>query len=173
MKQTTKFLHIVMCMVLGLSVSMTSCKDYDDDIDGLNQRVDALEKNLSELSTDFGGLAYVKSVTFADGVLTVTPSEGNAQTYTIPDNDTNTTYTVDVKRDGQKVTITLNGSDGSSSVKDFDLPQAESFNGQNLTLDNEGNICYMATSIYNLMTTQKHWPQVQFLTTREQGQKFE
>ena len=37
----------------------------------------------------------------------------------------------------------------------------------------EGNICYMATSIYNLMTTQKHWPQVQFLTTREQGQKFE
>ena len=38
MKQTTKFLHIVMCMVLGLSVSMTSCKDYDDDIDGLNQR---------------------------------------------------------------------------------------------------------------------------------------
>lgn len=142
MKQTTKFLHIVMCMVLGLSVSMTSCKDYDDDIDGLNQRVDALEKSLSELSTDFGGLAYVKSVTFADGVLTVTPSEGNAQTYTIPDNDTNTTYTVDVKRDGQKVTITLNGSDGSSSVKDFDLPQAESFNGQNLTLDNEGNICY-------------------------------
>ena len=142
MKQTTKFLHIVMCMVLGLSVSMTSCKDYDDDIDGLNQRVDALEKSLSELSTDFGELAYVKSVTFADGVLTVTPSEGNAQTYTIPDNDTNTTYTVDVKRDGQKVTITLNGSDGSSSVKDFDLPQAESFNGQNLTLDNEGNICY-------------------------------
>ncbi len=42
-----------------------------------------------------------------------------------------------------------------------------------LARDSEGNLCYMATSVYNLMTTQKHWPQVQFLTTREQGQKFE
>ena len=42
-----------------------------------------------------------------------------------------------------------------------------------LARDCEGNLCYMATSVYNLMTTQKHWPQVQFLTTREQGQKFE
>ena len=68
MKQTTKFLHIVMCMVLGLSVSMTSCKDYDDDIDGLTQRVDALESSLDQLSTDFGALAYVKSVSFENGV---------------------------------------------------------------------------------------------------------
>lgn len=142
MKQTTKFLHILMCMVLGLSVSMTSCKDYDDDIDGLNQRVDALEKSLSELSTDFGSLAYVKSVTFADGVLTVTPSEGQAQAYTIPDEDTNTTYSLDVQSDGQKVTITLKGNDGSSDVKSFDLPQAESFDGKNLTVDNDGYICY-------------------------------
>ena len=42
-----------------------------------------------------------------------------------------------------------------------------------LARDSEGNLCYMATSIYNLMTTQKHWPQVEFRTTREQGQKFE
>ena len=142
MKQTTKFLHILMCMVLGLSVSMTSCKDYDDDIDGLNQRVDALEKSLSELSTDFGSLAYVKSVTFADGVLTVTPSEGQAQTYTIPDEDTNTTYSLDVQSDGQKVTITLKGSDNSTETKDFTLPQAESFDGAKLTVDNDGYICY-------------------------------
>ncbi len=42
-----------------------------------------------------------------------------------------------------------------------------------LARDSEGNLCYMATSIYNLMTTQKHWPDVEFKTTREQGQKFE
>ena len=42
-----------------------------------------------------------------------------------------------------------------------------------LAHDCEGNICYMATSIYNLQTTMKHWPDVKFLTTREQGQKFE
>lgn len=52
--------------------------------------------------------------------------------------------------------------------KDFCEEQAA-----RLARDSEDNICYMATSIYNLMTTQKHWPQVQFLTTREQGQKFE
>lgn len=42
-----------------------------------------------------------------------------------------------------------------------------------LAKDTEGNLCYMATSIYNLQTTMKHWPQVEFKTTREQGQKFE
>ena len=139
MKQTTKFLHIVMCMVLGLSVSMTSCKDYDDDIDGLNQRVDALEKSLSELSTDFGELAYVKSVTFADGVLTVTPSTGNAQTYTIPDE--NTTYTLSTSSDGNKITIDLKPSDGSQSQSiDFELPA--SFDGSLLTVDQDDYICY-------------------------------
>ena len=142
MKQTTKFLHIVMCMVLGLSVSMTSCKDYDDDIDGLTQRVDALESSLDQLSTDFGALAYVKSVSFENGVLTVTPATGNAVTYAIPDEDTNTTYSLDVQSDGQKVTITLKGSDNSTETKDFALPQAESFDGKNLTVDNDGYICY-------------------------------
>lgn len=38
--------------------------------------------------------------------------------------------------------------------------------------DSEGNLCYMATSIYNLQTTMKHWPDVEFRTTREFGQKF-
>ena len=141
MKQTSKFLHILVCMALGLSVSLTSCKDYDDDIDGLNQRVDALEKSLSELSTDFGELAYVKSVTFADGVLTVTPATGNALTYTIPDEDTNTTYRLSASPNGKSVTITLQPSDGSAAqTVDLELP-AE-FDGNALTLNAEGYICY-------------------------------
>ncbi len=41
-----------------------------------------------------------------------------------------------------------------------------------LAKDSEGNTCYMATSIYNLQTTMKHWPKVEFRVTREQGQKF-
>lgn len=52
--------------------------------------------------------------------------------------------------------------------KDFCKEQAN-----RLARDCEGNLCYMATSIYNLQTTMRHWPKVQFLTTREQGQKFE
>lgn len=38
--------------------------------------------------------------------------------------------------------------------------------------DADGNLVYLATSVYNLQTTQKHWENVQFLTTREMGQKF-
>lgn len=52
--------------------------------------------------------------------------------------------------------------------KDFCNEQAA-----RLAKDSEGNTCYMATSIYNLQTTMKHWPQVEFRTTREQGQRFE
>ena len=36
--------------------------------------------------------------------------------------------------------------------------------------DADGNPVYLATSIYNLQTTQKHWPNVCFHTTREHGQ---
>ena len=145
MKQTTKFLHIVMCMVLGLSVSMTSCKDYDDDIDGLNQRVDALESSLDQLSKDFGSLAYVKSVSFANGKLTVTPSTGTPMEYTIPDEDTNTTYSIEAKPDGKgNIVVTIKGNDGTSSEASFSLPT--NFDANLLTIDSEnGRILYDGT----------------------------
>jgi Peptide chain release factor RF-3 len=41
-----------------------------------------------------------------------------------------------------------------------------------LATDVNGNEVYLATSIYNLETTMKHWPQVQFHTTREMNQVF-
>ena len=147
MKQTTKFLHILMCMVLGLSVSMTSCKDYDDDIDGLNQRVDALESSLSQLTTQFGELAYVQSVTYNEEtrLLTVVDSEGQTHTYTTPDEkgeDTNTTYTIAtaLSADGKKVEITLTPSNGAPQTVSFDLPT--SFDSNALSIDAEGWICY-------------------------------
>ena len=41
-----------------------------------------------------------------------------------------------------------------------------------LATDADGNLVYLATSVYNLQTTQKHWESVVFHTTREMGQKF-
>lgn len=41
-----------------------------------------------------------------------------------------------------------------------------------LATDVNGNEVYLATSIYNLETTMKHWPQVQFHTTCEMNQVF-
>ena len=42
-----------------------------------------------------------------------------------------------------------------------------------LAIDVNGNTVYLATSIYNLETTMKHWPQVVFHTTREMQQTFD
>ena len=122
-----KFLNAVLlgALLASSTGTFTSCKDYDDDINGLSERVDAVEKTLADLNTKFGALAYVKSVSFANGVLTVTDQSGTPTTYTIPDNDTNTTYTLDVasKREGNvtTVTVTLTGSDNSKVVKTFEI----------------------------------------------------
>ena len=104
---------ILLGALLASSTGMfTSCKDYDDDIDSLNGRMDAVEKELSELNTKFGSLAYVKSVSFVNGELVVTDQTGNQTTYDIP--DMNTIYTFTVTQEGNKAIITLTPSDGNA-----------------------------------------------------------
>ncbi len=119
-----KFLNAILFGALALTTAtFTGCKDYDDDINNLSGRVDAVEKSLTELKSDFGALSYVSSVTYDDASrkLTVTTKGGATQTYTISDADTkpgvdtNTTYTLSVAQDGNKYTVTLKGSDGSTS----------------------------------------------------------
>ena len=51
--------------------------------------------------------------------------------------------------------------------KGFEAEQAA-----RLATDVNGNVVNLATSIYNLETTMKHWPQVTFHTTREMNQTF-
>ena len=145
MKQTTKFLHILMCMVLGLSVSMTSCKDYDDDIDGLNQRVDALETTLSQLSEQFGELAYVKSVTFDEekGILTITPSDGEA--VICPIGDGNVTYTLSGKEAEGGFELTLTPSEGTPQTVVVKQEKVEAFNPALLTVK-DGKVYYGETA---------------------------
>ena len=105
-----------MCMVLGLSVSFQSCKDYDNDIDNLNNRIDGVITDLNSLKETVNGL--VKSVTYdgKTGILTVTPVSGNAVTYTIAQNVPQYELKVDgsscwLEKDGQqigdKLTITI------------------------------------------------------------------
>ena len=158
MKQTTKFLHILMCMVLGLSVSMTSCKDYDDDIDGLNQRVDALEGTLSQLSKDFEALTFVQSVTYDDAnrKLTVVDQAGQSHDYVITDEvgeDTNTTYELSVlpeqASNGGRVIITLTGSDGSKSQVMFTLPTIQEFDPKSFEVI-DGWLCYNGDQVVEM-----------------------
>lgn len=52
--------------------------------------------------------------------------------------------------------------------KNFEREQAA-----RMATDVNGNPVYLATSLSNLATTMKHWPEVAFLETREMHQKFE
>ena len=64
--------------------TFTSCKDYDDDINNLQEQINTIASSLNDLKTKVESMGGVKDVTFADGVLTVTTDAGSA-TYTIPD----------------------------------------------------------------------------------------
>ncbi len=63
--------------------TFVSCKDYDDDIDEINGKIDKIETTLSELESKIGDKG-VTSVTFDEktGVLTVVDGTGS-HTYTI------------------------------------------------------------------------------------------
>ena len=46
-----KFIRVMFfgALALATGASFVGCKDYDDDIDAVNARVDGIEKTLSEL----------------------------------------------------------------------------------------------------------------------------
>ena len=82
MKQTTKFLHIFMCMALGLSVSMSGCKDYDDDIDSLQQQIDENKTAIADLEKAIESGKWVSSYEATETGYTLTLSDGTKLTIT-------------------------------------------------------------------------------------------
>ena len=64
--------------------TFTPCKDYDDDINNLQEQINTIASSLEDLKTKVESMGGVQNVTFADGVLTVTTNSGSA-TYNIPD----------------------------------------------------------------------------------------
>ena len=80
-----KFLSAILFGALMVTSTGTfvSCKDYDDDIDEINGKIDKIETTLSELEPKIGDKG-VSSVTFDEktGVLTVVDGTGS-HTYTI------------------------------------------------------------------------------------------
>ena len=79
-----KFLSAILFGALMVSSTGTfvSCKDYDDDIDQINQKLDGVEATVADLQKKIGDGAFVKSITpTADG-FTVTMSDGSSTTIT-------------------------------------------------------------------------------------------
>ena len=136
-------------LALATGASFVGCKDYDDDIDAVNARVDGLEKSLSELQKEVGGC--VKSVVYnpTTGVLTVTG--GNNESFTLPMPKDVPEYTLDVKTEGNVVTITLMqdgkavGKVGTITLPKVETPDIpESFDPSKLTVK-DGYIYYDGT----------------------------
>ena len=133
-------------LIVGTTGTFTSCKDYDDDIkdlqgqiDGLAGDITKLQGDLSTLGTTVNGLTYVKNVTLSGSDLIVTDKNGNDHTYAI--SNTNTTYTLDVQQDGNKVIIILKDQDGNEQKKEISFTD-ETFDAGELKLDKDGNITY-------------------------------
>ena len=149
MRQSTKFYAVLLCAALGFSTSIQSCKDYDDDIDGLQEQIDAVNKSIESLKKDFGALAYVKDVKWDESTrtLTITPATGNPVTYKIEDADTqdgNTKYTLETKEEGGVITITLKNDKGEVvSAPTFTMPSMpEAFDASKLTFNAEDGCIY-------------------------------
>jgi len=61
-----KFVRVMLfgALALATGASFVGCKDYDDDIDAVNARVDGIEKTLSELQAQVGLVRIVKSTLY-------------------------------------------------------------------------------------------------------------
>ena len=62
--------------------TFVSCKDYDDDIDQINNKLSGVEATIADLQKKIGDGAYVKSITQAADGFTVTMIDGSSTTIT-------------------------------------------------------------------------------------------
>ena len=142
-----KFVRVMLfgALALATGASFVGCKDYDDDIDAVNARVDGIEKTLSELQAQVGG--YVKSVVYdaSTGKLTVTGAD--SKEYTIPMPEELPSYTLDVTKDG-KITLKKDGKEVSSGTIDIpeipEIPTYKEFDPLLLTVK-DGYVYYDGT----------------------------
>lgn len=103
-----KFLSAILfgALMVGSTGTFTSCKDYDDDIDGLEQRMDAVEKLVNDLKAKIESGAVITNVVSTSTGVTVTLSDGKTFNLT---NGTNGTNGTDGKP-GSVVSIGENGN---------------------------------------------------------------
>lgn len=99
-----KFYGALLLGSLFLAGGMVSCSDYDDDINSLNERVDALEKTVAELQKAIEAGAVITNVQSTENGVTVTLSGGKTFEVKNGTNGTNGVDGVDGKP-GSVVTI--------------------------------------------------------------------
>jgi len=96
-----KFLHKALCLFLsGTMLASVGCKDYDDDIQDLNNRLDKAVASIQELRDLVEAGSVIEKVEKTDDGVTVVLSDG-------------TSWTLTNGQDGQDAAVwTINGDDG-------------------------------------------------------------
>ena len=130
-------------VLIASTGTFTSCKDYDDDIQGLQAQVDGLSANIQELQAAAG--KYVTSVTYDEntGVLTVVGGTGG--TYQLPMPAHVPSYTLEIV--GDEIHLLADGSVVSSaSLPEVEFPELpnipEDFNPELLKWGEDGYLYY-------------------------------
>lgn len=79
-----KFINglLLASLILGGASSLTSCKDYDDDIDNLQEQIDGIETKLGEIEALIAKGSVITSVASTDNGVTITLSDGKSFTIT-------------------------------------------------------------------------------------------
>ena len=88
--------------------TFTSCKDYDDDISNLNERVDQVVSDLNELKTKVEAMGCVSAVAFQDGKLVITTGDGGTVSADLPECDG--IKNVTVTKDGNNYVLDVDGT---------------------------------------------------------------
>ena len=96
-----KFLSVILfsALMVGTTGTFTSCKDYDDDIDQINNELTEIKSSLSALQAKVDAGKYVTNVTKSGDGIVVTWNDGTSSTIE--------TIKGDKGDKGDKVTITI------------------------------------------------------------------
>lgn len=138
----TKFFSSLLVGALFATTSVfTSCKDYDDDINGLKERVDKLENTVQQLNQQISAgavISKVESFTDGNGGIEFTLSNGN--TYKVYNGAAGAdadVWTIQLAADGkyywfkngENQNIPAQGAVGADGKSAYELAVANGYNG--------------------------------------------
>ncbi len=77
-----KFLSVTLfsALMIGATGTFTSCKDYDDDINGLQEQIDANKKQIDDILAAINGKKFIESYTPVEGGYLLTFAGGETLT---------------------------------------------------------------------------------------------
>lgn len=98
-----KYLSVVLfgALLAASAGTFTSCKDYDDDISGLQKQIDDLNKIVKDIQSQINNGAILTDVTDVEnGVKISLKKDGNPKEYTITNGTSGTNYIWEIGDDG-------------------------------------------------------------------------